>query len=145
MIDSWEYDLAKEFKTRDNKIPMGPCIGRVQALEPEPVLVIQGGTYRLNNDQIYVCKRILSRFSSYSSLVSKAKACNLIGKNSGGDPAGIFEGTLITTGGLIDLDEVWEVGDLVLVIPSVDEQCFFIVDILTSVKKDGGWPENVPY
>lgn len=146
MRDSWEYELAKELKVRNNKVPIGPCIGKIEALEPEPVITIQNGTYRLNNDQIYVCYQILERWTSFQDFITKDGAATLSGTILHPNSSHDFitkSSTLRCDVGQVRLEEVWKKGDWVLVIPAENEQTFFIVDVLRPLKRSV--VNNVPF
>lgn len=125
----WEYDLAQQFKMRDNpKTKMGPMIGKVVSTSP-PVITIQDGKYTIKGDQLYVAYHILERQTTYSELVGNMNGSINIDCHPCG---GSYQGS-ITSSGHIHLDEVWKVGDLVLVIPTESEQQFIVVDIIRPI------------
>lgn len=125
-MSSWDYDLAEQFKSRDNpKTKMGAMLGKVVSTNPA-VITIQDGKYTLKGEQLYIAYHLLERKSTYSSMHQS-------GSISVSCPHGGGSYTSTSTGDII-LDEVWKAGDLVLVIPSESEQQFFIVDILRQLK-----------
>lgn len=125
-MSSWEYDLAKQFKSRDNpKTKMGAMLGTVVSTSP-PVVTIQNGRYTIKGDQLYVAYHLLERQSTYTNMHQK-------GSISVSCPHGGGTYTSTSTGD-IQLEEVWKVGDLVLVIPSETEQQFFVVDVVRKLK-----------
>lgn len=133
MRDSWEYELAEEFTKRNNSIPLGPCIGIVEALKPEVIISIQNSEYKLYSDQIYICNQILERETTFRDLyanqtqsgdISVSCKCGGGSYNADGD---------IVAQGRVHLDEVWKEGDYVMVVPAENGQTFFIVDILRGV------------
>ena len=125
-MSSWEYDLAEQFKSRDNpKTKMGAMLGTVVSTSP-PVVTIQNGRYTIKGEQLYVAYHLLERKSTYSSMYQK-------GSISVSCPHGGGSYTSTSTGDII-LDEVWKAGDLVLVIPSETEQQFFVVDVVRKLK-----------
>lgn len=141
MRDSWEYELANEFKIRNNVRPLGPCIGKVESLKPV-VISIQdgqsgdgryGGKYMLQEDQIYICNQILERETTFYDFYANQAQTGYIDVSCecGG---GKYEadGDIIAQG-RVHLDEVWKVGDYVMVVPAENGQFFFIVDILRGV------------
>lgn len=132
MRDSWEYEIAKEIKARDNKIHIGPCIGKVESLDPV-VISIQNGTYKLQADQIYICNQILERettFRDYTANQSQSGDISISCECGGGSYT--TDGDIVAQG-RVHLDEVWKEGDYVMVVPAEGEQYFFIVDILRGV------------
>ena len=125
-MSSWDYDLAEQFKSRDNpKTKMGAMLGTVISISP-PVVTIQNGRYTIKGEQLYVAYHLLERKSTYSTMHQK-------GNISVSCPHGGGSYTSTSTGD-IQLEEVWKVGDLVLVIPSETEQQFFVVDVVRKLK-----------
>lgn len=125
----WEYDLAAEFKARDNDTTrIGPCLGKVVSISPA-IISIQNGKYMIQGDQLYIAYHLLERQTTYSELVGNMNGSISIDCHPCG---GSYQGS-ITSSGNIHLDEVWDVGDLVLVIPSQSEQQFFVVDVVRPI------------
>lgn len=125
-MSSWEYELASQFKSRDNpKTKMGAMLGKVVSTSP-PVVTIQDGKYTISGDQLYVAYHLLERKSTYSSMKQS-------GSITVSCPHGGGSYTSTSTGDVV-LDEVWKPGDLVLVIPSESEQQFFVVDVVRQLK-----------
>lgn len=125
-MGSWDYDLAEQFKSRDNpKTKMGAMLGKVVSTSP-PVVTIQNGRYTIKGEQLYIAYHLLERKSTYSSM-------NQSGSISVSCPHGGGSYTSSSTGDIV-LDEVWKAGDLVLVIPSESEQQFFVVDVVRQLK-----------
>lgn len=129
-MSSWDYDLAEQFKSRDNpKTKMGAILGKVVSTSP-PVVTIQNGRYTIKGEQLYVAYHLLERKSTYSSM-------NQSGSITVSCPHGGGSYTSSSTGDIV-LDEVWKAGDLVLVIPSESEQQFFVVDVVRPIKGCNG-------
>ena len=125
-MSSWDYDLAEQFKSRDNpKTKMGAMLGKVVSTNPA-VVTIQDGKYTIKDEQLYIAYHLLERKSTYSSMHQS-------GSISVSCPHGGGSYTSTSTGDIV-LDEVWKAGDLVLVIPSESEQQFFVVDVLRQLK-----------
>lgn len=125
-MSSWDYDLAEQFKSRDNpKTKMGAMLGKVVSTNPA-VVTIQDGKYTIKGEQLYIAYHLLERKSAYSSMHQS-------GSISVSCPHGGGSYTSTSTGDIV-LDEVWKAGDLVLVIPSESEQQFFVVDVLRQLK-----------
>lgn len=124
-MSSWDYELASQFRSRDNKIKMGPILGKVVSTSP-PVVTIQDGKYTISGDQLYVAYHLLERSSAYSSMTQSGSI-----KINCHPCQGSYTSSC---SGDIKLEEVWKPGDLVLVIPSESEQQFFIVDVVRQLK-----------
>lgn len=129
-MSSWEYDLAEQFRSRDNpKTKMGAMLGKVVSTSP-PVVTIQNGRYTIKGEQLYIAYHLLERKSTYSSMTQS-------GSISVSCPHGGGSYTSSSTGDIV-LNEVWKTGDLVLVIPSESEQQFFVVDVVRQLKGCNG-------
>lgn len=97
---SWDYDLAKEFKKRNNKEMDEPIIGTVISSSPLSISLFNGSVI-LNNNNSYVC----------SNLSILTGACIVDGKT-----------------GTCTIDRSLKNGDKVLCIPSNNGQFYFIID-----------------
>nr|DAH73256.1 MAG TPA: Protein of unknown function (DUF2577) [Caudoviricetes sp.] len=125
-MSSWEYDLAQQFKSRDNpKTKMGAMLGKVVSTNPA-VVTIQDGKYTIQGEQLYVAYHLLERKSAYTNMTQSGNISISCHPCQGSYNA--------SCSGDIQLEEVWKVGDLVLVIPSESEQQFFIVDVVRQLK-----------
>lgn len=132
MMQDWDYAIASEFKKRDNAKPLGACIGKVESLSPV-VISIQSGKFMLRAEQIYICNQILERettFKDYQANQSQSGSISVSCREGGGSYSAHGD---IMANGRVHLDEVWKVGDFVMVVPDATEQHFFIVDILRGV------------
>lgn len=129
-MESWEYDLAKQFKSRDNPKPLGAIIGKVESLKPV-VISIQSGQFMLQEDQIYICNQILERETTFKDYIANHSQS---GKMKYHSHNGSYSANGdIVANGRVHLDEVWKVGDFVMVVPDESGQHFFIVDIIRKV------------
>lgn len=123
---SWEYELASQFKQRDNPTnKIGVCLGKVLSTSP-PVVTIQNGQYTIKGEQLYVAYHLLERKSAYTNMTQSGNISINCHPCQGSYTS--------SCSGDIQLEEVWKVGDLVLVIPSESEQQFFVVDVVRQLK-----------
>lgn len=121
----WDVGLAKMFKERDKSNNIGACVGKIVAVSPLRVSILNGQAI-LQGDQLYIT----------GSLLNKEYAIDISGGSVLGNVAP--SGNLITFNmedGNATLKFGLKQGDEVLLIPAENEQVFFIVDI---VKKVGG-------
>ena len=129
-MESWEYKLAQEFKSRDNPKPLGACIGKVESLNPV-CISIQSGQFMLRTDQIYICNQILERETTFKDYIANnTQSGNMKYHGHSGSYSASGD---IEANGRVHLDEVWKVGDFVMVVPDERGQFFFIVDIIRGV------------
>lgn len=127
---AWEYSLAEMFTSRDNpKNKMGAMLGKVISTSP-PVVTIQNGQYTIKGEQLYVAYHLLERKSKYTNMSQSGNISISCHPCQGSYTS--------TCSGDIQLEEVWKIGDLVLVIPSESEQQFFVVDVVRSLKGCNG-------
>lgn len=129
MSDTWDYDLATELKKRDNPRPLGAIIGKVESLSPV-VISIQSGRFMLHAEQIYICNQILERETTFIDFIanqSQSGSISVSCQHGGGSYNASGD---IVANGRVHLDEVWKVGDLVLVLPDESGQHYFIIDVL---------------
>ena len=129
-MESWEYELAQEFKSRDNPKPLGACIGKVESLNPV-CISIQSGQFMLRPDQIYICNQILERETTFKDYIANETQSGKL--NHDGHSCKYSASGDIEANGRVHLDEVWKVGDYVMVVPDERGQFFFIVDIVRGV------------
>lgn len=125
-MSNWDYDLADMFKQRDNpKTKMGPMIGKVVSTNP-PVVTIQDGKYTIQGEQLYVAYHLLERKSAYTNMSQSGNISINCHPCQGSYTS--------TCSGDIQLEEVWKPNDLVIVLPDENEQHFFVLDIIRSLK-----------
>lgn len=125
-MSNWDYELANQFKMRDNPTTkMGPMLGKVISTNPA-VVTIQNGKYTLKGEQLYIAYHLLERKSAYTNMTQSGNISISCHPCQGSYTASCT--------GDIQLEEVWKAGDLVLVIPSESEQQFFVVDIVRPLK-----------
>lgn len=132
----WSYELANLLKERENPIKMGVMLGKVESLSPL-IISIKNGKYQIQQNRLYVCNQILERKTNYHD-DNYSESGNLSLGCSHGCAGGYNASG--TANGSIHLEEVWRVGDLVMVVPDESEQNFFIVDI---VRKTNGYNEQI--
>lgn len=134
-MENWEYKMAGEFKKRDNKNLLSPCIGTVISTTPFKVS-IQNGLYLLDKDNAYVCRHILERKSKMSFKANNTQSSsgniNISCEGAGGFSL-TSNGSMTVEKQDVHLFEMWETGDSVLVIPDGKNEKFFIVDVLEGV------------
>lgn len=124
----WDVGLASMFKERNNKSLIGPCVGKVVSVDPLKVSILNGDVV-LEGDQLYMPSGLLEK-----EFKCDIKASGDIGEITG--VAGNLKSLDITKDtGLIKLHFELKEGNDLLLIPTENEQTFFIIDI---VKKVGG-------
>lgn len=128
-MPAWNYEIADLFKQRDNPTnKIGNCLGKVVSISP-PIISIQNGKYLIQGNQLYVSYHLLERQTTYRELVGNMNGSINIDCHPCG---GSYQGS-ITSSGHIHLDEVWKVGDLVLMVPSETEQQWVVVDVVRPI------------
>lgn len=54
----WDIELAKMFKERDNKTPIGAIVGKIVNPLPNLRVAIFDGQFLLDKEQLYICSKI---------------------------------------------------------------------------------------
>lgn len=133
MSESWCYALAGMFKERDNpSTTIGACLGKVESVNP-PIVSIQNGQFMLQGEQLYVCNQLLERETTYKNHTGQYQESGNASISCHPCSGSFSSSGTIQSNGSIHLDEVWRVGDLVLVIGDQRQQHFFVVDIVRKV------------
>lgn len=131
--ESWCYEMAGLFRERDNPTTkLGACLGKVESVSP-PIVSIQNGQFMIQGEQLYVCNQILERETTYKNHTGQYQESGNASISCHPCSGSFSSSGTIQSNGSIHLDEVWRVGDLVLVIPDERQQHFFIVDVVRNV------------
>jgi len=145
----WDEKLAKMMKKRDNPKLIGPVVGTVIKTLPDIQIKALSGKVLLDKDDLYINKNLIAGYSrSVESNGVIDLSDELCGQtdliNDGGYQATNHQHTLenleITDGpysleGELILKDSLEKGDEVLLLPTDNNQKFFII---CKVKKLGG-------
>lgn len=124
IMEDWQVQMASEFQKRNNPKPISACIGIILATGAEWKVSIQNGKFMIDSHNGYICQHILGRSSKLTQTGSISTAC----------PISAHGGSSYSEDGHVDLKEIdeWKAGNKVLVLPTDDNQMFFIVDILAA-------------
>lgn len=101
---SWEVELAKEFKQRDNQEVEGAVLGTIISSDPITISIYNNKVI-LDSKNCYIC----------SNLISIAKAADIELNNT-------------TNTGQITFKDILKPNDKVLCLPTANGQKFFIID-----------------
>jgi hypothetical protein len=63
MPESWDIALAKKFKDRDNKVPIGNIVGKVISTFPDLKISILDGQIILSKEQLYISTFLESNYN----------------------------------------------------------------------------------
>lgn len=115
--------LAKMFKDRENRTYLGPQIGVVISPPPE-VQIGLGEKIMLTKEQLVFAALLLAGYQRETEI---SQTSNLSGSTA---PADGHAHTYQSLGmvGTIKLTDTLKAGDEVILIPSADEQLYFVVD-----------------
>lgn len=137
----WDVGLAQMFKERDNKINIGPCVGKVVGIGPLKISIL-GGEAILDETihEIYICDNLLDTYTreykDEGNIKFQDTDCGTTNKvHDGGEGASphnhIVENLSIDTKyntiGTIVFTDTLKKDDEVLLIPAENQQVFFIV------------------
>ena len=152
---AWDIALAEKFKERDNPNPIGAVLGKILSPLPNISIELLSGYGVIGADKIYLSNAITNRLEiectmkNFESQGNKSSNCEIKGLNTSGggdDSAGDSNLTLSGHSGTYSgstskkdnkdkgkfiLQTVFNLkeGMYVLVIPNVEEDKFFVVDV----------------
>lgn len=133
-------ELAKMFKERENKPYMGPQIGEV--ISPPPNIQVRlGGKIILTKDNLVIAAHVLNNYTRQFSIegnisFSDSDCGTTDSVNDGGYEANSHSHTIETlnidttfnSNGTMAFTDTLKQGDKVILIPSTDEQIYFLID-----------------
>lgn len=121
----WDVGLAKMFKERDKSNNIGACVGKVVGVDPLKISILDGNIV-LQENQLYITEGLLKKEYKFE-LIAGDNVGNIAITSKPANP-------LISIN-INDKDKTkltlhfeLKVGDEVLLIPTENEQVFFIVD-----------------
>lgn len=132
MAESWDIGLAKRFKERENKPQIGNIVGKVISPSPDIKISILDGNVVLYKEQLYCCEHVLAGYKRKIKITEfNTMAATSTHKLTSGGSLADYTYTSIdipeANAEAEHTDSLVE-GDLVLVVPTADEQTWFIVD-----------------
>jgi len=110
-------EMAKLFKERENKPIQGICIGKVVTAPPKLKIVVNG--FILEGSRLVISQHLLSSYKRSTSPTIN------VGSASVGDHG---DHTHTVTISDITFTDTLAAGDKVIVVPSVDNSTYFIID-----------------
>lgn len=152
---AWDIALAEKFKERDNPNPIGAVLGKILSPLPNISIELLSGYGVIDADKIYLSNAITNRLEiectmkNFESQGNKSSNCTIDSLNTSGagqDSAGHINLTMSGHSGTYKgstskkdnkdkgkfiLQTVFNLkaGMYVLVIPNVEEDKFFVVDV----------------
>lgn len=131
-MEGWHVEFAQMFKDRDNPKPLGAILGQIITVKPLKI-AIQDGKFFLDQSNCYICNQLLERQSDFDLTADQSQSGNIKVSCEHGGGSYDASGDINMTG-KVHLYEVWQDGDLVMVVPDASGQHFFIVDIVKGVE-----------
>lgn len=108
---SWDVELAKEFKKRNIKTPMGAILGDIISSSPLKIAIL-GNKVILTEGHCYICSSLVDNYLRKADIKLDSVA----------------EHGTVSTSGEILFKEILKPGDKVLCLPTSDGQKYFIID-----------------
>lgn len=110
-------ELARLFKERDNNNPLGPVVGIV--VSPPPAIQVSlGDKILLDSSDLIIASKVLEGYERKVSIDGVSTTDPL--------PISKIEGNLI-------YKDTLKPGDSVILVPSADEQTYFLIDRAVSL------------
>lgn len=103
--------LTKEFKNRDNPIPLEPLLGDVISIDPLKIAIMNNQAI-LTDSLCYLCSNLLGNYARHASIF--LQSIGNLGE--------------VTTDGTITYSNILKAGDKVMCVPTANGQKYFIVD-----------------
>ena len=158
---SWDIAIAEKFKERDNPSPIGAVLGKILSPLPSISIELLNGYGVIDADKIYLSNAITNRLEiectmkEFESQGNKSSDCSINGLNTSGagnDSAGDtnltlsghsgnYSGSTSKTDnknkGKFILQTIFNLksGMYVLVIPNVNEDKYYVVDVFNYAKE----------
>ena len=104
---TWNIEMAKLFKQRDNKTPISAIMGQVISVEPFKISIFNGKAI-LSNEQLYICSSLASNYKRNADI----KMDNTVYNSE------------------ITYKDILTIGDNVLCLADSTGQVFYIIDRL---------------
>ncbi|MGP1563007.1 DUF2577 family protein [Filifactor alocis] len=127
----WANDIAKELKGRDNPTKIGVIIGEVATTLPNIKIKALDGKMILTKEMLYFTSGMINK--EYKPKIS-LKNGNATLTASTTENYKIEGFDVDKEGGTVTLFFELKPGDKVLLIPTTDEQSFFVVDKIEQVE-----------
>ena len=127
---SWDTELAKEFKSRNNIAKIGTVLGTVLSVDPVKIGILNNQIL-IDKSHFYICSSLVEEYKRKATVKINAYSVGVSATDSRGDSiSSINVNAKDNYNTEIIFKEILKVGDSVLVIASEDNQTFFIVDKL---------------
>lgn len=120
--------LAKELKVRNNIVKIGPTMGDVISVTPLKIGIMNNQVY-VDDTNCYLCSNVVENYKRKATEEIKGYTVNATTVDSSGDvTSSITVSTKTDYDTVITFKDILHVGDIVLLVPTDDDQKFFIVD-----------------
>ena len=125
---SYDVELAKEFKSRNNAKRTGNLLGTVLSISPLKIGIL-GDEIMLDSSNCFICSSLVTSFKRNAVVEIKAYTIGATANDSNGDSiSSLSIPTKTDYDAVITYKDILKVKDKVLVISDADGQIFFIVD-----------------
>lgn len=167
-MNSWAVSLAKEFINRNNPVKLGPMIGVIISPLPDIKIKLLSGGAVITKEQIYLARNITNRLKIEATIKEFESTQNSYKNgNSNVSISTSGSGSTVTGGAVLSLSQSGtittsshqnekenkangkfilqtvfhlEEGMNVLVIPNIEEDKFFIIDVFDyAMEVDLSW------
>lgn len=118
-------ELAKMLRERDNMPYSGAMVGIVMS-PPPTIKVALGDKIILDREQLVISAHVLQNYSRQAEVTSTSGDLSFHLKNN--PPSNDYTLTNLSTQTTINYTDTLKTGDEVILIPSRDEQTFFLID-----------------
>lgn len=122
---SWANEMAKQFKDRDNQRPLGAIVGEVVSPLPDLTISAVDGQVLLTRKNLYISAGLKEKQYKADVAISDGSTELRAGTTESYEIVS-FETEKDTT--TITMHFELKPGDMVLLLPTADEQTFYVID-----------------
>jgi sporulation protein YlmC with PRC-barrel domain len=125
---SWETELAKEFKNRNNPAKIGTVLGNVLSLEPLKIGILNNQII-LDKSNSYIGSILINDYQRKANMKISAYDVSVNATDSNGDSLNQINFSEKNDYNVeIAYKDILQIGDQVLIMASDDNQTFYILD-----------------
>lgn len=129
-MEDWATELVKDDIENRNIQKIGNVIGKIVSISPLKIS-IENGSILLGKEELYITKSL--KESNIKNFILQNFTGTTNSVNDGGDNATDHSHELDSLEGEIKFTDTLSLGDNVLLIPTENEQKWFIIDIIEEV------------
>lgn len=129
-MEDWATELAKDDIKNTNPSRIGNIVGSVININPLKISILDGNII-LQKEHLYICNSLRNDYIRQFTLQNFTGTTNSV--NDGGDNASSHSHNINSLEGEIKFTDTLKIDDKVLLVSTVNEQTWFIIDKITKL------------